>query len=243
MTWALQIPSSELQGSPARHVLLCLANYAGTDGRAAFPSVATLAEDTGLSERTVRSKLDELEAAGWISRGNQAIAAVYIDRRDRRPVVYDLQMVRGASVAPRHERGAADGTGCSSQQNGVQLTTERGAGAAPNPSLNQSTHSHRTTFELTLDWEPDPKRLAPYAKRAGLTLEHFASEAIAGFVNYHEAKGLVQTEKQWLAALVSWIRRDLTKAANTAKASPSGTRQAAGPNFDDDTWAIDPEDA
>jgi DNA-binding transcriptional ArsR family regulator len=133
MVWALE--QQEIKDSTCRHVLLCLANYAGSDGRGAFPSALTLAVDTGLSERTVRYKLDALESAGLIRRGNQSIAAAYIDRHDRRPVVYDLIEKRGAPDAPRSERGAdEDATGCSSEQNGVQMTTERGAAAAPNTS-------------------------------------------------------------------------------------------------------------
>jgi DNA-binding transcriptional ArsR family regulator len=133
MVWALE--QQEIKDSTCRHVLLCLANYAGSDGRGAFPSALTLANDTGLSERTVRYKLDALEAAGLIKRGNQSIAAAYIDRHDRRPVVYDLIEKRGAPDAPRSERGAdEDATGCSSEQNGVQMKTERGAAAAPNTS-------------------------------------------------------------------------------------------------------------
>lgn len=133
MVWALE--QQEIKDSTCRHVLLCLANYAGSDGRGAFPSALTLAFDTGLSERTVRYKLDALESAGLIRRGNQSIAAAYIDRHDRRPVVYDLIEKRGAPDAPRSERGAdEDATGCSSEQNGAQMTTERGAAAAPNTS-------------------------------------------------------------------------------------------------------------
>ncbi|MCF7540605.1 helix-turn-helix domain-containing protein [Pseudomonas petrae] len=133
MVWALE--QRDIQDSSCRHVLLCLANYAGSDGRGAFPSALTLANDTGLSERTVRYKLDALEDAGLIQRGNQAIAAAYIDRHDRRPVVYDMVEKRGAAGAPRSERGAnEDATGCNSQQNGVQIKTERGAESAPNTS-------------------------------------------------------------------------------------------------------------
>lgn len=72
-------------------------------------AAGTLSEDTGLSERTARLKLDELEKGGWITEGNQAIAAADIDRRDRHPVVYDLQLKRGASTASRKERGADTG--------------------------------------------------------------------------------------------------------------------------------------
>lgn len=127
MAWAL---TQQIVTEPtARHVLLCLANYAGEDGRGAFPAVSTLSKLTGLSERTVQYKLAALEEARVIRRGNQAVAAAYIDRNDRRPTVYDLDL-RGAADAPRAERGATD------DANGVQLATERGARVAPDPSLN-----------------------------------------------------------------------------------------------------------
>lgn len=235
MTWALALPKSSLENPAARHVLLCLANYAGSDGRGAFPSAATLSEDTGLSERTVRLKLDELATAGWIAEGNQAIAAAYIDRRDRRPVVYDLQMKRGASAAPRAERGAGNRTGCSSRQNGVQENAERGAATAPNTSVNQSTHSLREPFEMFLDWIPDQDLLKAYAIRSGLTLDNFGSKAIAGFVLHHDAKGLAQTEKQWLAALVNWVKSDLARAARSATGKPSA-QQSSSFDDDDTSW-------
>ncbi|WP_339546301.1 helix-turn-helix domain-containing protein [Pseudomonas sp. RA_35y_Pfl2_P32] len=152
MVWALE--QQEIKDSTCRHVLLCLANYAGSDGRGAFPSALTLATDTGLSERTVRYKLDALEAAGLIKRGNQSIAAAYIDRHDRRPVVYDLIEKRGAADAPRCERGAnGDATGCSSAQSGVQMKTERGAAAAP----NTSSIRHLSVNKPIGDKSPDQK--------------------------------------------------------------------------------------
>lgn len=141
MTWALE---QRLVITPtARHVLLCLANYADKHGKGAFPSANSLSEDTGLSVRTVRNALEQLRDAGAIESGNQAIAAAYIDRHDRRPVVYDLAMKRGAAAACGAERGESlacrcNGTGCSSCTNGVQLIPERGAAAAPNPSINPS---------------------------------------------------------------------------------------------------------
>ena len=235
MTWALAIPKASLENPAARHVLLCLANYAGSDGRGAFPSAGTLSLDTGLSERTVRLKLDELSVGGWIVEGNQAIAAAYIDRRDRRPVVYDLQLKRGASTAPRPERGAGNRTGCSSQQNGVQENAERGAAAAPNTLTNHSTHSLRAPFEMSLDWTPDRDQLKAYSLRAGLTLDHFTVDAMSGFVLHHDAKGLARTEKQWLAALVNWVKTDLARTARAVTPRPGGGKSGS---FDDEdtTW-------
>lgn len=151
MTWALA--QRIVKDPTARHVLLCLANYAGPKGEGAFPSVATLAEDTGLSSRTVQNKLRELEALQIIQRGNQDLVAAYIRRADQRPVCYDMDLSRGAPAsprvehsgdqqrgepaAPRNERGESDDpTGCSSRRDGVNLTTSRGERAAPDPSLN-----------------------------------------------------------------------------------------------------------
>ena len=122
MAWALK--QQVVTEAPARHVLLCLANYCDQDGRAAFPSVARLCLDTGMSERTVRYKLDALQEAGVIKPGNQAIVAAYVGRSDRRPVGFDLLLnaeIRGADSAPR--------------ENGVHVTTERGAPPAPKPPL------------------------------------------------------------------------------------------------------------
>ncbi|MEF0148401.1 helix-turn-helix domain-containing protein [Pseudomonas guariconensis] len=135
MSWALE--QRDIVDATARYVLLVLANYADKNGRGAFPSSASISDDTGLSIRTVKYKLDHLLEIGVIRLGNQAIAGAYIDRHDRRPTVYDLCVERGAPAAPGSELGAnGDATGCSSRQNGVQTTTERGAGAAPNPSIN-----------------------------------------------------------------------------------------------------------
>lgn len=165
MAWAIE--QAPVTDATARHVLLCLANYADQDGRAAFPSVGRLCEDTGLSSRTVRAKLDLLEKDGQIRRGNQKIVAAYIDRPDRRPVCYDIVMAksvranveRGAGAARRNgERGANDDT------NGVQMTTERGAGAAPNPSYNhQEIHGGISADAEPVDSAPevDDERTTP----------------------------------------------------------------------------------
>lgn len=135
MTWALdqQVATESI----SRHVLLCLANYADKDGRNAFPSAATLAQDTGLAVRTVRARLAQLLETGVIRKGNQAIVAAYIPAADRRPVCYDLVMERGACGAPREgERGARHDT------HGVHATTERGARGAANPSYNHQEETH-----------------------------------------------------------------------------------------------------
>jgi len=245
MSWALSLPTQSLKDSSARHVLLCLANYAGSNGAGAFPSASTLAQDTGLSERTVRYKLDDLEKSGLIQKGNQAIAAVHIDRHDRRPVVYDLQLSRGANPAPRTKRGADDATGCNSQQNGVQPGTERGAAAAPNPSLNhQGTEEqqqreisdviaeqdqaaieeldYRQRFAMFAEWDFPQVYMTTQLKIAGLPTDSITEELLAGFKGFFVAKSsTVDTAAGWCFRLANWIKRDRVKSAGTGTASGS----------------------
>ena len=240
MSWALSLPTETLKDSSARHVLLCLANYAGSNGTGAFPSASTLAQDTGLSERTVRYKLDDLEQSGLIKKGNQAIAAVHIDRHDRRPVVYDLQILRGANTAPRTKRGADDATGCNPQQNGVQPGTERGAAAAPNPSLNHQGTEEQQQREIdeliaeqdrqALESQDDRQRFAMFAefvppedalqtqlKIAGLPANALTAELLAGFKGFFVAKtSVLDTASGWCFKLAGWIKRERAQAAGTA---------------------------
>lgn len=240
MSWALSLPTQSLKDSSARHVLLCLANYAGSNGAGAFPSASTLAQDTGLSERTVRYKLDALESSGLIQKGNQAIAAVHIDRHDRRPVVYDLQLLRGANPAPRTKRGADDATGCNLQQNGVQPGTERGAAAAPNTSINhQGTEQQqrqpiadviadqdraaiealddRQRFAMFAAWTPNEKSLADQLAIARLPAEVITDQLLETFMGFYVARPTsVQSAAGWCFELVKWAKRDKTRAAGAA---------------------------
>ncbi|MHB1596706.1 MAG: helix-turn-helix domain-containing protein, partial [Streptosporangiaceae bacterium] len=94
--------------SPCKFVLVGLANHAGPDGTAAFPSVRTLTRYTGLAERTVRSCLARLEAAGVISPCDPAIIAARIRRADRRPRGWDLNLARIRSDLSEAEVGVLE---------------------------------------------------------------------------------------------------------------------------------------
>ncbi|RUT37639.1 helix-turn-helix domain-containing protein [Pseudomonas sp. PAMC 29040] len=251
MSWALQIPKADLADSSARHVLLCLANYASADGRGTFPSVNRLSEDTGLSERTVRYKLDLLREACWIVRGNQALAAVYIDQHDRRPVVYDLQLSRGANAAPRSKRGADfDAPGCNLQHTGVQISTDRGADSAPKPPLNHQVTEEqlqrefagviaeqdqqalaaddRQRFAMFAQWEPATKAMADQLAIAGLPSDSLTDEVISGFKGFHVAKpSTVDSAAGWCFRLATWIKRERVKTAGVVV-------QADAPGYDDE---------
>lgn len=151
MAWALQ--QRRVSKATHRHVLLCLANYAGEDGAAAWPSQARLARDTGLTERGVRKALSEMEECGAIRRGNQAIAAAHIQRADRRPIVYDLVM------DDRAEHGSArDGRNVvpPGRVNGGNLATERGEPRSAEPSINHQVDQEQGAGAPLPEWlEPE----------------------------------------------------------------------------------------
>lgn len=117
--WALH----EAPDVPARLVstLIAIAAYASEDGRGAYPSAATVAAITRKSETQAKRDLAELEKRGLLAPGDGRI--VKDIRADRRPNVYDLAMLRGASgrTPQGRLRGASGGrTGCISLQNGVR---------------------------------------------------------------------------------------------------------------------------
>jgi hypothetical protein len=82
--------------SACKFVLVALASHAGPDGTGAFPSVATLVRYTGLAERTVRTCLHRLAAAGIIAPCDPGIVAARVKRADRRPQGWDrdLSLIR-----------------------------------------------------------------------------------------------------------------------------------------------------
>ncbi len=134
ISWALNLaPVPRDKGgkrnSACKAVLIGLANHAGPDGTAAFPSVRTLVRYTDLSERTVRTALDRLEAEGIIRPCDPAIIAAKIKRADQRPQGWDLAMHLIRGDLGREELAAlgAQFPGLTAR---VTATTQAGPGAA-----------------------------------------------------------------------------------------------------------------
>ena len=73
--------------------LIMFAVHAGTDGRGAHPSAATVAMLTRKGERRTKRDIAELVNLGLLVPGDPRIVAHI--RADRRPAVYDLPMPRG----------------------------------------------------------------------------------------------------------------------------------------------------
>ena len=134
MTWAMQ--DAPVDDAGPAHVLLILADHANDDGTGAFPAISTICWKTRMGERTVQRHLRTLEKDGLIRKGDQRLAELYIEREDRRPTVYDLDLSR---CRPPRERGAKSAPRDSATpSNGVPICQERGAKLAPEPSFEPS---------------------------------------------------------------------------------------------------------
>lgn len=143
MAWAIE--QQEITEPGSRFVLICLANYSDAIGKNAFPSIPRLSKDSGLSESSVRRRLHSLEKAGLIRQGNQNIAAAYIGRADRRPIVYDLVIERPVTQQPRIDNGVSP-----RPERGVRekLTTcQADTQSVRDPSFNQEQDAFKKAKE------------------------------------------------------------------------------------------------
>ncbi|WP_144630259.1 helix-turn-helix domain-containing protein [Arthrobacter woluwensis] len=145
MTWAMEVGKTYNLPSSTRFVLLSMANYADQRGNNVFPSLATLEEDTGLSENTIRAQIRRLKTLRLIERGDASYANAVIRRGGYQPNVWRLCMGDEPMVkkAPRPvdnsaSRGAtAEALKNETPQNCGGRGATRGAVVAPEPK-NQS---------------------------------------------------------------------------------------------------------
>ncbi|WP_425191108.1 helix-turn-helix domain-containing protein [Halomonas sp. GXIMD04776] len=243
IAWALH--QQIVKDPGARHVLIGLANHADEIGRYAFPSIELLSKYTGLKRRTVQEKIKLLKELGVIKKGNQRVAAAIIDRADRRPVVYDLRMdvgsnqgvvdsekkasseeQRDAKSAPRLSRGANTAP---RHCHGAQITVERGARSAPEPSLtvtnshtyvDEQSERHPKQYRMTYAWEPDNDVFRFACKRRGMPDHIYPSQAeVADFIGFYSETDRKFTEQGWHDRLARWVYENQTSRKGTEERS------------------------
>lgn len=189
MAWAME---QRIVASPTtRLVLMCLCNYAGPDGKNAFPGTDTLSKATGLSRKSVFTHLQKLEGLGVISRGNQAVVEAHISRKDRQPTNYDIHLEkglvanekRGETPTPRSSRGVSDAaTGCNSRP-------PRGVTGTPNPLVKPSI-------------EPSKKDKASGDARSDVEKAFHNYNVAAKAFGLHPAQKLTDDRRQRIAAIL-----------------------------------------
>ncbi len=128
-------------------VLFMIANHARDDGTGAWPSIATLARESRMSERQVRYCLRRLERSGELQ--TQIACGPYGTN------MYSLPQMRGAKFAPR---GAGQGV------RGGNLAYESIPESAPNPSLTVPKDKEEL-FQLIHDYHDGVTHLDEQGKR------------------------------------------------------------------------------
>ncbi|WP_420875247.1 DnaT-like ssDNA-binding domain-containing protein [Pseudomonas baetica] len=141
------------------------------------------------------------------------------------PVPNGVQMTARGAI---HNR-----TGCNLRQNGVQSTTERGAAAAPNTSINHQVTEQqlqrefsgvvddqdrqaldaledpRQRFSMFADWEFSAKQLEDQLRLMCLPISSATDELINSFKGFFIAKPDTRDNAAgWCHRLAKWIKRD-----------------------------------
>jgi hypothetical protein len=125
----------------AAWTLAAVASFTGTDGRAAYPSIETIAMLTRRSESQVRRDVAWLTRRGLLTRGDpRAVADM---RADRRTKVWDLACAAREYIAQHRQRGVMvtprpDPRGVKTAPNGVSKSPERGVMVTPEELFKSS---------------------------------------------------------------------------------------------------------
>lgn len=137
MAWAVQhrLPVKE------KITLLILANYASNKDGDCYPSLGTLADDTGLSKDSVIRAIKELEDAGLLSVNRRQVEGVNLPNSYRLNLATSSQKLQGVV--------AGSGEGSRTQRGGVVAGCD--SNLSPEPVIDPEKHK------------------APAAQRAGST--------------------------------------------------------------------------
>lgn len=232
-------------------ILTALAERAGEDGTAAWPAISEVAYRARCSVRTVHRRLPTLIEQGVLTLGDQRLVEHL--RRDRRPVVYDLNLalVRGDSLTPRDADGVTPeaGRGDTGDADGVTPVSDK-------PSMNPTDEP--SLFGETAPAVPqDETRPESRTRRVNRLARHIcdASEAMKarGFHRWRESidavvvvkpdlddEGVLAVMRELVASGLALTRDNAVRAAEGTLAQSVG-RRVDNRHIDRDR-AGDPED-
>lgn len=180
---------------------LAIADFAADDGRSIYPSIATLANKTRQSERTVQRQLRAMEESGWIS----VVGNENGGRNNTRIYQVSPSWIKGDSLTPPPER--------------VTSTTERVTSTTLKGDIAVSPETSRTISKK----QPSEQTFSPpigdvllkawkevrKAKRAGpvteLVWKGIEREAKAAGISAEDAVTIC-CERGWQAFKADWIK-------------------------------------
>lgn len=217
-------------GGSEKFLLVTIASYVNRSTRTAFPSIETLARDTGLHRSTVMKKLKALEE----------LAEVQVERVSNRSNRYRI-VLPGSPPVPT-SRPVPTST---------PVSTDRGRGV-PTSMVSPSRPEERTKKELNKEGETAPATASRLKKenRTGdnPTLEEVKQFAVHNqlrsdplrFFYHYDALGW-KNIINWRAKLQEWELRESDFGPARAKPAPAGGISRPGESAQQLQKAIDTE--
>tara|TARA_R100001086_G_scaffold238371_2_gene163063 strand:- start:865 stop:1728 length:864 start_codon:yes stop_codon:yes gene_type:complete len=187
-------------GATPRLVLLALADHADAAGRC-YPSIARLAQRTGLSPRSIQASIKKLHAEGYID--------VEMNAGKRGTNVYVLRLTPAGSAPPKKAHPAGD------SPHPRNSCTPTPAAAAPEPSSKRQKQSGKNPLTPSINMQgdqlpkpfADPKKFGADGKRlnkvkGGLADGYADPEAEfeAVYQHYPRKTALGAARKAWIKA-------------------------------------------
>lgn len=183
-------------GATPRFVLLALADHADAAGRC-YPSIARLAQRTGLSPRSIQTSIKKLQAKGYID--------VEVNAGKRGTNVYVLRLTPAGSASPQEIHPARD------SPPPRKSCTPSPAGAAPEPSYNRQEPSKENPLTPLVDPERfDQSKHMPEQTTTSAKGNH-ATKVKGGI-----AHGYVDVEAEFEAVYRHYPRKTANGAARKA---------------------------
>ena len=201
-TWRSAIASPVGPKNPTtRHVLLTLSLHMNERGESCYPSTKVLAAESGLSERSVCTHLDQAERDGWIVKRVLGRSGQGWRRHLYCPVVpphalKDLQ-------CPEDEGAEADAPGTEARDEDALKDVQ--SSTSINTPSNTAEGARKRNAPATS--VPRPFEITPalrdWADAQGIPAGILVIET-ENFVDHHLAKGNVFSD--WQAAWRKWMR-------------------------------------
>ena len=204
--------------SSRRMVLVCLANYAGGDGRS-WPSQRLIADESGCGIRSVKDHIKWLDDNGFISRTTKKLGQGNGSRTNYHISLQRLSegtKDRGAEIAGANN-ARAKSVPCEGsippltnrQEPSISNSNELDLRDTPpeQPKRKAAPRGAARGSRIPDNWAPSPKDYA-YASSKGVTPEEINNEAERFRNHWLSATGRSATKRDWSATWRNWIIGD-----------------------------------
>lgn len=176
-------------------------------------TIRSMAKQLKEGETAVTTALNELKQFGWMS---------YTKRSDGKGVYHLYWSPQGDATAnPKPENPVLDNPKPEKPNQGFPMKGKPQRISNKEPIVKQIDKKEREQsslpFSMSLDWQPDMNQLKPRAVMSGLQIDLFTPEVVGEFKIHYEASGRSATSAQWLASLISWVKRNQAWSAKSGK--------------------------